>query len=87
MKKVTIEEEGLDHLENIEKELKEIKERTGGRWNSMRNGLYQGAGAVLGSIIAVLFLGWLLSIVGFIPGFGQVGQSIQDVLKQTRGSR
>lgn len=80
----TIEEKGLEHLEKIEHELIEIKQRTGGRWNSLRNGLYQGAGAVAGGVVAVVLISWLLSILGVIPGFGEVGKYLQDAIKEAR---
>jgi hypothetical protein len=82
MKKDNVEEKSLDHLKKIEHELVEIKERTGGTWNSLRNGLLQGAGAVVGSILTVVFIGWLLSVLGVLPGFGQLGQSIQNAMTQ-----
>jgi hypothetical protein len=80
-----LEEKGIEHLEHIEQELKEIKERTGvSQWVSLRNGIFQGAGAVVGGIIAVVLLGWLLSVLGVIPGFATIGNTIQDAIHQQR---
>lgn len=67
-----IEQEGIEHLEVIEQELKEIKERTGGRWNSLRNGLWQGIGAAVGWVVGLILLGLVLSYSGVIPGFGEI---------------
>ena len=72
-----IEQESLEHLENIAQGLKEIKNRTGGRWNSLRNGLWQGMGAIIGSIAAIMLVGFLLNLFGFFPGLKDVGEYVQ----------
>ncbi|MBY0294140.1 hypothetical protein K2Q08_02295 [Patescibacteria group bacterium] len=77
-------EEGLERLENIEGDLEEIKNRTPNQWISFRNGILQGAGAVVGGILAVLLLGWVLSIFGLIPGFGTIAHSIQEAMSELR---
>ena len=77
-----IEKEGLEHLERIEQDLDEIKNRTGGRWNSLRNGIWQGAGVVVGGIVAVVLLGWVLGALGVIPGIGEWTAVFQEALEQ-----
>jgi hypothetical protein len=77
-------EEGLERLENIEGDLEEIKNRTPNQWISFRNGILQGAGAVVGGIIAVLILGWILSIFGLIPGLNVIAHNIQDAMSELR---
>jgi len=79
-----IEEEGLKHLEQIEQSLGEIKERTPapGRWFVL--GLWQGAGALLGGILALTLLGWLLSVFGVIPGFSTIAHYFQDIVANFR---
>jgi hypothetical protein len=72
-----LEQKGIEHLEKIEHELEEIKQRTGGRWNSLRNGLWQGVGAVIGSILGVLLIGFLLSLFGVIPGLSDAKNYIE----------
>ncbi len=75
-------EEGLEHLKNIEEELSELKERTSSPWNAFRGGVLQGVGAIVGSIIALIVLGWLLSLFGLLPGFGWIAHYIQNVASQ-----
>ncbi|MDB5187762.1 MAG: hypothetical protein JWO50_282 [Candidatus Kaiserbacteria bacterium] len=80
-----LEEKGIEHLEHIEQELKEIKELTGvSRWVALRNGIFQGAGAVIGGVFAVVFIGWLLSVLGVIPGFATIGNAVQDAIHLQR---
>ncbi len=79
-----IEEEGLKHLEQIEQELGEIKERTPTPSRSFTNGLLQGAGALIGGIFALALLGWLLSLFGVIPGFVDISHYIQNSVDNFR---
>jgi uncharacterized membrane protein YczE len=80
-----IEQEGIEHLEHIEQKLDELKERSGtSPWVALRNGVFQGAGAIVGSIAAVLLIGCLLSLFGIIPGFSVIGQEIQNAISQIR---
>ncbi|MFA6408190.1 MAG: hypothetical protein WCW36_01795 [Candidatus Paceibacterota bacterium] len=76
-----IEEEGLQHLEHIEQELEEIKDRsTPTHSGSFINGVWQGAGALVGSIIALALLGWVLSLFGVIPGLGAIATYMQSIV-------
>jgi hypothetical protein len=79
-----IEEEGLKHLEQIEQELGEIKERTPTPSRAFTYGLWQGAGALIGGILALTLLGWLLSLFGVIPGFVDISQYIQNNIDNFR---
>ncbi len=80
-----LEQKGLEHLEHIEEELEEIKERTPSHFDSFVRGTLQGAGAIVGGIAAVIVLGWLLYLFGFIPGLSTIGHYIQDAMSQIRG--
>ncbi len=58
--------------EDIKNDLEDIKSIAGNNRTWFWRGIMQGAGAVIGSIIMVIFLGWFLSIIGVIPGFGEI---------------
>lgn len=76
--------DGIEHLKEIENDLEEIKERTGNPRRSFVNGIFQGAGAIVGSIIALALLGILLSVLGVIPGFDIVTEyfkTLEDKLR------
>lgn len=79
-----IEKQGLKHLEHIEQELEEIKERTPAPGRSFINGIWQGAGALLGGILALTLLGWTLSLFGIIPGFADISHYFQNIVSNFR---
>jgi hypothetical protein len=56
--KVDIEEEAIEHLERIEQDLEEIKNRTPNRRISFINGIWHGVGALVGGIIGLTLLGF-----------------------------
>ena len=72
--------EGLRHLENIEHELGEIKERTNNTKRAFFYGLLYGAGWVVGTVITVASLGWILLFFGIIPGFGAIAEYLNTIL-------
>jgi hypothetical protein len=73
-------ETGLEHLERIETELEEIKERTSDPKRSLLNGVLSGAGAIVGSILALVLLGLVLSLLGFIPGLGEITNYLHTIV-------
>jgi hypothetical protein len=75
-----IEKESLDQLKQIEEQLVEIKEKTPTPRRAFINGILQGSGAVVGSILAVVLLGYLLSLFGIIPGLGSIVHSLQSAM-------
>ncbi len=80
----TFEKEGLEHLARIETELEEIKDRTANSKRSFINGMWQGAGAIVGSIAAIILLGWGLSLLGLVPGVGEIANSLHSLVDQVR---
>ncbi|HVX90700.1 MAG TPA: hypothetical protein VHC20_03615 [Candidatus Paceibacterota bacterium] len=73
-----VEHEGLEHLTRIEADLEEIKRRTPSPRHAIINGLFQGAGALVGGVVALVMLGWLLSLLGIIPGLGHIVEALQS---------
>ena len=80
----TFEKEGLEQLARIETELEEIKDRTANPKRSFINGIWQGAGAIVGSIAAIILLGWGLSLLGLVPGVGEIANSLHSMVDQVR---
>lgn len=72
--------EALEHLENIEEDLDEIKRRTPTRWRSFVYGVLHGAGALIGSVLALALLGWLLTLIGVLPGLDKLAPYIQKMV-------
>ncbi len=79
-----IAEEGLERLKNIEEELEEIKDRAPGPKRAFLNGIFQWAGAIFGSLIALAFLGWALAVFGVIPGVGDMIEYVRGLIAQVR---
>lgn len=77
-------EEGLEHLVRIEEELEEIKERTPTKAKSFVHGIWYGAGAFIGGVLAITLLGYGLSVFGVIPGLGDITRYLQDSVDRFR---
>ena len=70
-----------EEAKKVEALLDEIKSNTQARPSkSFYNGMLQGAGIVLGTIVAVVLVGWLLSILGVIPGVSELAQTFGEIL-------
>ncbi len=63
-------------LREIRKELRSIESNTSAKWWIVHGMLY-GAGWILGSLIAILLIGWILSVIGVIPGLSRIAQDFQ----------
>lgn len=80
--KESFEKKGLKHLAKIEGQLSDIQ-HTSGSWKGwFLRGVMQGAGIVLGTILAVMLTGWLLSILGIIPGFGDLAEYLRTITEE-----
>jgi len=75
--------EGLQYIRHIDKELGEIRSRTGGTWRPFRNGILQGMGAIVGSLAAVALIGLILYIFGVIPGFSSLAAYVHSLMDHT----
>lgn len=77
--KESFEKKGLKHLAKIEGELSDIKESAGSWRGWFFRGVMQGAGIVIGTILAVILTGWVLSLLGVIPGLGDLAEYLRAV--------
>lgn len=73
-------EEGLETLERIEENIEEIRDRSATPKGAFMYGLLQGAGFLVGGIIAFILLGWVLWFFGFIPGFSYIAEQIKAAM-------
>ncbi len=77
-------------LDEINKNLVEIKKRTGGTWwRALWHGALRGAGTVIGIALVLVIIGWFLNVIGVIPAFREQARSWQknweQTLEQVRG--
>jgi hypothetical protein len=69
-------ESDIEQLEEIQTDLQELKHLTGSSKAWFIRGILQGAGAIVGSILMLILLGWLLSLLGFFPGLSEIAEYI-----------
>jgi hypothetical protein len=68
-------------IKRVEETLEKIRVNTSlPWWRSAFSGLISGAGAVVGSVLAIAILGWLLSLFGIIPGLGAIALKLQSII-------
>ncbi len=63
-----IESKQLRELREISDDIEVLREQSKPHASFVR-GIFHGAGAVLGGVIALALLGFLLGVLGLIPGF------------------
>ncbi len=72
-------------LREIQKALRAIQGNTQVRnWNWFLHGILYGAGWIVGSLIAILLIGWGLSVLGVIPGLSSIATDFQTAFTQVR---
>jgi len=70
-------------LREIQKELKAINGNTAIRsWNWFMHGFLYGAGWIVGSLIAILLIGWGLSFLGIFPGLDRIATDFQTAFSR-----
>jgi hypothetical protein len=47
-------------------------------------GVLYGAGAFVGGIIAIIIVGWVLSIIGVLPGFDELESTLTETYESVR---
>jgi hypothetical protein len=62
-----IDPELKSHLETIERELVDLKEKSTDLKHTFLRGMVYGGGYVIGAVLVITFVGWILNIVGVIP--------------------
>jgi len=78
-----MDQETQKEARKVEALLDEIKSNTQARpGKSFYNGILQGAGIVLGTIVGVVLVGWVLSILGVIPGVSELTQRFAEILQK-----
>ena len=75
----------VKHLIKIEHKIDEIRKRAGSLARAFVGGILYGVGWILGGIIAVLLLSWILSLMGIIPGFGEIARYLNGALETWHG--
>jgi TRAP-type uncharacterized transport system fused permease subunit len=78
-------------LDKINRSLVGIFHKTENLWRAFIRGMLQGLGSIIGIVLAVVLIGWILNVVGVIPGLrqqaGEWKAMWQDTLEQVRKIR
>jgi hypothetical protein len=69
----------IQELKKISGELEAINANTGSYISAFWRGILQGAGAIIGSILAAVLIGWILEVLGIIPGFGEIAAYFSSI--------
>lgn len=64
-------------LREIRQELEAIKENTAAT-NFFWHGILYGIGWIIGSLVAIVLIGWALSFLGVIPGLDRIAQDLNS---------
>ncbi len=72
----------VEKLEEIQTDLQDLKHLTGSNKAWFIRGILQGAGAIVGSILMLIVLGWILSILGVIPGVSEIAEYLRGYADQ-----
>ena len=70
-------------LDKLNRTLVGIFHKTESLWRAFVRGVLQGLGSVLGVVLAVLIIGWILNVMGVIPGLRQQASEWKGMWQQT----
>ena len=78
-------------LDKLNRTLVGIFHKTESFWRAFVRGVLQGLGSILGVVLAIIIIGWILNVMGVIPGFRQQAsewkEMWQDTLEQVKKIR
>ena len=70
-------------LEKVNRSLVGIFHKTESLWRAFVRGMLSGIGSVFGIALAILLIGWILNVLGIIPGIQKQAQQWQSMWQQT----
>ncbi len=71
-------------LEEININLERIDRKLGNWWLALGKGFLSGFGYVLGAGVAVILIGWFLTVIGVIPALTKTSNQWRDAFTQLR---
>jgi hypothetical protein len=80
----TTEDAEIQELKKITEELKAVNANTGSSWTAFLRGMLSGGGAIIGSIVAIILIGVVLSVLGVIPGFHTIADYINAAIANVK---
>lgn len=81
-----MDEERNKKLEEIELVLKDIHSiLKPSRWQAFVQGVWRAVGYLVGLILAIVIIGWLLNVLGFIPFLSDITDTLREILEAVKG--
>lgn len=74
------------YLRRMEERLRAIERNTASAWPALLwQGLLRGGRFTLGTLLVLALLGWVLSLLGIIPGLGDIARYLRHILQARSG--
>jgi hypothetical protein len=74
-------------ISEIKRHLARIDKALNSSWRSFVRGTFQGLGSIIGATIVIVFIGWVLNIVGVIPEFKGYVDEFKTMVQDIRNVR
>ena len=71
-------------LQQINDNLIKIDKKLGNLWFSFGKGLLYGLGSVVGAGLAIILIGWFLTVIGVIPALKKTSDQWRAAIQQTQ---
>ncbi len=73
----------LDEIKSILNDILKVLKPT--RYQLFIQGLWRAVGYLVGLIVAIVVIGWLLNILGFIPFLSNITETLKEILEAVKG--
>lgn len=73
-------------LKQFNDNLQKLNKNLGSYWMSFAKGIMTGFGSVLGAGLAIILIGWFLTVIGVIPAFQKQAEQWRQVFLQNQNS-
>lgn len=75
-----------NELRQFNENLQRLNKSMSSFWLSFGKGILTGFGSVLGAGLAIILIGWFLTIIGVIPAFQRQAEQWREVFIQNQNS-
>lgn len=75
-----------NELRQFNENLQKLNRSMGSFWLSFGRGVLTGFGSVLGAGLAIILIGWFLTVIGVIPAFQKQAEQWREVFLQNQNN-
>lgn len=76
-----------NQLKKINENLQSIDKKLGSYWSNLFKGLLYGLGTVVGAGLAIILIGWFLTVIGVIPALKKTSDQWRAAIQQVQDSK